>query len=144
MWNFEHRCTSGVGAPPLDTRLPKAGDGRIFESCVIYLENIRPPHTQLVYSPCYLRMQWFCNAFFVMRLAYAITAIVHVCLLLLFRCFLLNITACTAAQMGGRIFDDGLIFGRLRYFLTVQRMTTICKILNWHLQWLPILNKVMY
>ena len=22
VWNFEHRCASGVGAPPLDTQLP--------------------------------------------------------------------------------------------------------------------------
>ena len=25
MWNFEHRCASGVGAPPLNTQLPIGG-----------------------------------------------------------------------------------------------------------------------
>ena len=57
------------------------------------------------------------------------------CTVLLLRCFLLNITACTAAQLdgrtferrapfattsskkgSGRIFEGGLIFGRLRFY----------------------------
>ena len=65
------------------------------------------------------------------------------CTVLLYRCFLLNITACTAAHMGGRtfereehplqqlhskkgsghIFESGLIFGRLWYTAYTAELT---------------------
>ena len=93
--------------------LLKEGVG-VFSRVVIFLSKIRPPHTQLVYSPCYLCMQWFCYASFCHALAYATTAngvCLHLlvpgssCTVLLLHCFLLNITACTAAQLGGCTFE---------------------------------------
>ena len=80
-------------------------------------------------------MQWFCYAS-----AYATTANVQPSFVstssytvLLLRCFLLNITACSAAQLGGRTFErrapfatssfkkgGGHIFGRLWYVSSVE------------------------
>ena len=55
--------------------LLKEGDGRIFESCDISLENTPISHAVSLFAHVVILLCLFCHA-----LAYAITAMVHVCL----------------------------------------------------------------
>ena len=67
-----------------------------FQSCDISLENT--PTTCSWSTPSYVRMQWFCNTSFVMRLLMQCVWLHYIstssCTLLLPWCFFLNIAAC--------------------------------------------------
>ena len=119
--------------------LLKERGGHIFESCNISLKNTPTSHTvslALVICACSDSASY---ASFVMHLLMQQQQIVpsfvspSSCTVLFLCCFLLNITACTAAQLsghtferrapfattsfkkgGGSIFEGGLIFGRLQ------------------------------
>ena len=131
----------------------KRGVG-IFSRVVIFFLKIRPPHTQLLWlylcAHAVILQCLICHG-----LAYAITAngaCLHLlspssCNVPLLQCFLLNITPCTTAQVGGRtferkapfattsfkkggggvgghIFEGGPIFERLRYYLSPGNQLT--------------------
>ena len=119
--------------------LLKEGGGDIFESCDISLENMPTSHAVSVALVIYtcsdsamplLSCAYLCNN---SKLCLPSFVSPSSCTVLLLGCFLLNITACTAAQLGGhtferrapfaatslkkgvgRIFKGGLIFRRLR------------------------------
>ena len=95
---------------------PKRGGGRIFESCDISLENTLTSHAvslalviwtcsdsamPLLSCACLRNNSKSCLPSFVSSFP---------CTALLLLCFLLNITACTVAKMGGRTFERKVPF----------------------------------
>ena len=82
--------------------LLKEGGGRTFESCDISLENTPTPHTVLfVCSDSAMPYAITTNKWYLPSFVSPSSCNV----LLLLRCFLLNITACTTAQVGGCTFE---------------------------------------